>query len=43
MNTENEFEISGVIYVAVDDVDFVSCRFCAFRKQFTGCAFALAA
>ncbi len=37
---ENEFELNGIQYVAVEDVYNEGCDSCAFNEAGTGCAFA---
>jgi hypothetical protein len=37
---ENEFELNGIQYVAVEDIYNEGCDSCSFNIQNTGCAFA---
>jgi len=37
---DNEFELNGVKYYAVEDVDNEGCDSCSFNMPGTGCAFA---
>lgn len=37
---ENEFEIDGTSYVAIEDTGYEACKGCAFSVFGTGCSFA---